>query len=101
MSDTSIQVTCLDNLERHERLPAGAIAMLRESVERARVGVVLDAWAAADDERYVVYGPQYGGQSWYCTLWHTELKRVGGPFQAATADEARAAAARAIESGEV
>lgn len=74
---------------------------LIESLERARVVGVLDAWARADDERYWVSGPTYGGEGGYCTLWHVENKRVGGPFHAQTEDAARAAAAKAIENREV
>lgn len=58
----------------------------------------LDEWAAADDERYVVTGPQYFGKSWYCTLWHVENKREAGPFQADTPDAARHAAAEWVRS---
>ncbi len=53
-------------------------ADLAVALERARVVGVLDAWAAKNDDT-----------------------RVAGPFQAETPDAARAAAAKAIEAGEV
>lgn len=98
MSDTTIQTTCLDNLAKHERLPAGAIELLRASVERARVVAVLDGWA--EKRGTLTPAPR------------KRPKRLGGGyivftgkacrgFMGESRDAARAAAARAIEAGEV
>jgi hypothetical protein len=66
------------------------------AIERARVVGVLDAWAVR--ENYVRYGTNYDGQG-LCVL----VRGLKGDkmFYAVTLDAARAAAAKAIESGEV
>jgi hypothetical protein len=65
---------------------------------------VLDAWASRDDERYVSFGPQYGGPSpgnlggHYCSLRrndHRDAELREGYF-GTTPDAARLAAAEAL-----
>ncbi len=75
-----------------------------EALERARVVGVLDAWAADNDEHVITQGPCYDvtrPRLYFCSLRlageTTSLLSVSGP----TADAARAAAAKAIEAGEV
>ena len=65
-------------------------------LERARVVGVLDAWATK--ENYVRFGTNYDGQG-VCVL----VRALKGDkmFYAVTLDAARAAAAKAIEAGEV
>jgi hypothetical protein len=84
---------------------------LRDAIERARVVGVLDAWRAQSDYR-----------AWGCSLpsvsidssgqilgFACHLETIGAPgepahgrvYRGATPDAARAAAAKAIEAGEV
>lgn len=99
MSEYSIQVTCLDNLEKHERLPAGALVMLRVSVERDRVASVLDGWADKPN-RARSWEVLKRDDGWDCMLHSGTGKTLFAGVQS-TPDAARAAAARAIEAGEV
>ncbi len=71
----------------------------RAALERARVVGVLDAWVKAGRKRWVtaydthLAGVELGDGD--------ELGTVQPKFEAATLDAARAAAAKAIESGEL
>ena len=92
MSEHSIQTLCLDNLEKHERLPAGALALLRASVERARVVAVLDGWAAKQRPCPPTPTPRDFGNKCF-EVWLDSQHGYCGE----NPDAARAAAAKAIE----
>ena len=84
-------------------LPAGANAhrYISEALERARVVGVLDAWAKG--AKALEWGVTDCTEQACCTL---QVTHAGGAvkdtdFYGATADAARAAAAKAIEAGEV
>ena len=55
---------------------------------------VLDAWCARDDARYIVFGLQWSGKSYYCSLRSAAMDK--GTFRAPTPDAARIAAAEAL-----
>ena len=105
MSEHSIQTLCLDNLEKHERLPAGALALLRASVERARVVAVLDGWAATGKaDRWETLDRRDVAVKWPAMRWRVLLSYADDQcscYFGPTPDAARAAAAAAIEKGEV
>jgi hypothetical protein len=80
----------------------------REGAEAAWAVKVLDAWASRDEERYVSFGPQYGGPSpgnlggHYCSLRrndHRDAELREGYF-GTTPDAARIAAARALAAAD-
>lgn len=72
------------------------LASLSKAVERARVVAVLDAWALKSG--HAVFTRHTAGSG-----WRTESirQRLAGDAFHGTADAARAAAAKAIEAGEV
>lgn len=75
---------------------------ISEHVERARVVAVLDAWAdrTGDSASHDTCRAPVG--SWRCTLWQGhEGDDDAQHYGADSPDAARAAAAKAIESGEV
>ena len=94
----------LSNLEKRKRLPSGLLNEMREALERARVVAVLDGWAQ-------YRGPAGRGGQWYVVQDTVCVLHVLPPgaeselpphyFDGPTPDMARAAAARAIEAGEV
>lgn len=73
------------------------LEMIAAALERARVVGVLDGWAEKNSARYQLL-------SLGASLARVSLVKQGAPachFDANTPDAARAAAARAIEAGEV
>lgn len=72
-----------------------------EMLERARVVGVLDAWLQLDKAQYVrLWEDGLGG--WHCDLVLSDSLGTSSKLGSfATADAARAAAAKAIEAGEV
>ena len=80
-----------------EKYEPGDVASVSEALERARVVGVLDGWAEKNSARYQVL-------SLGASLARASLVKQGTPachFDANTPGAARAAAARAIEKGEV
>ena len=69
--------------------------VLEKEIERARVVGVLDAWADRIGKSWRMYTPDRGDARWDCRLGGRVLMYFGH-----SADAARAAAAKAIESEE-
>jgi hypothetical protein len=71
----------------------------REAIERDRVVGVLDAWAAA---KAASHETCWNGRYWVCRGWVSGTEAWNGDgFVGDDAHAARAAAAKAIEAGEV
>lgn len=75
------------------------VAELRECLERARVVGVLDAWAGQSIQFAWEYMMAMSRGEWMCRLWKGSA--IVRSFAGHSADAARAAAAKAIEAGEV
>ncbi len=80
--------------------PATAtVEMVNSALERARVVGVLDSWLGQSIQHIAELTIALTRGEWILNLWKgTAIVRT---FYAASPDEARAAAAKAIEAGEV
>ncbi len=104
MATKSIQFICLENLAKTNRLPAGALSLLSADVERARVVGVLDAWDEAHPDReafsaFKSAGALVPSHAYVCARGYNSTLELA--YYGPTRDAARAAAAKAIEDGEV
>ena len=92
------------------RLSPAKATELREALERARVVGVLDAWA--DEHSGYSFrtdtepGDCYSEEPWLCHVASADGRKVSAAYKklagrGETPDAARAAAAKAIEAGEV